>query len=70
MIYYKIGKLIKEDGRSYRELANKIGISYRTFALLAKAKTHADIVISTVILNKLCRFFKCKVNDLIEYSEK
>lgn len=68
MINYNVNRLIQKDGLPYRELTKRIGISYRTLALLAKAKTHNEIVISTVIIDKLCNYFKCRVEDVIVFK--
>jgi len=70
MIYYRVSQYIKKDGRSYRELAKMIDVSYRTLALLATSKNQKDIVISVTILDKLCKFFKAQPADLIYYKKK
>jgi len=70
MLYYNIGKLIKEDGTSYRALATKVGISYSTLANLATAKKQTDLEVSTVIINKICKYFKVQPADLMIYKKK
>ena len=64
MIHYLINDKIKNDPLSYRKLAAKLELSYTTIIKLAHAQTQKDIQISTVIINKLCRHFKCQPNDL------
>lgn len=68
MIYYSIGKRIKESGVSYRKLAEVIGLSYATIANLANAKNQDDYEVSSYALDKLCAYFKLQPADLLKYK--
>lgn len=68
MIYYSIGKHIKESGVSYRKLAEAIGLSYATVANLANAKNQEDYEVSSYVLNKICAYFKLQPADLLKYK--
>lgn len=70
MIIYYIPDLIKNSGKSYRTLADEIGLAYATIAKLANANNQNDYDISAYALDKLCKFFKCKVGDILEYKKR
>lgn len=46
------------------ELAEVTGISRVT---LSKIMNHADCNVTTDNLDKLCKFFECRIEQLIEY---
>lgn len=70
MIVYYISDLIRNSGKSYRTLADEIGLAYATIAKLANAKNQNDYDISAYALDKLCKFFKCKVEDVLKYKKQ
>lgn len=70
MIIYRISELIKSSGKSYRTLADETGLAYATIAKLANAKDQNDYDVSAYTLEKLCRYFRCKVSRLLEYRGK
>jgi DNA-binding Xre family transcriptional regulator len=59
---------MEKSGKSYRTLADDIGLAYATIAKLANAKDQNDYDISAYALDKLCRYFKCDVGDILEYK--
>lgn len=69
MIYYKIGKMLKESGKSYRALAKESGLAYMTIVKLIQAKSQDDYDVGAYSIDKLCAFFKCKPEDLIYYKK-
>ncbi|KGM93629.1 hypothetical protein ADU90_06030 (plasmid) [Clostridium botulinum] len=66
MIIVKLLDLIKERGISLRSVAIETGMSYNTLHKLAHNKTNS-IAYATII--QLCKFFNCRIEDVIEYIE-
>lgn len=67
VIEIKLRELIKKkgyEGVSYRKLAKEIGISHLPIWKMANGEAYNP---SLEMLDKLCRFFKCKPGDLLEY---
>ena len=66
VIKMRLQELIKEkgyEGVSYRKLAQEIGISHLPLWKMAKGESYNP---SLEMLDKLCRFFKCKPGDLLK----
>ncbi len=70
MIVYYIPDLIKNSGKSYRTLADEVGLAYATIAKLANAKNQNDYDISAYAMDKLCKYFKCRISDLLEHKRQ
>ncbi|CAG7839560.1 hypothetical protein Z959_13220 [Clostridium novyi B str. ATCC 27606] len=66
MIKVKILDLIKEKGVSLRSVAIKTGMSYSALHRLAHSKTYS---ISYATIIQLCKFFNCRIEDIIEYVD-
>jgi len=49
------------------EISEATGINRMT---LSKLLNHHDVNIQTDILERLCRYFKCQISDLVEYVEE
>ena len=70
MIQFKMkALLLKKQTKEARkitmyELAEVTGISRVT---LSKIMNHADCNVTTDNLDKLCKFFECRIEQLIEY---
>lgn len=70
MIYYKIPQLFEKSGKSYRQLAGEIGLAYVTIAKIANARTAKDYDLGSRVIDKLCRYFKCKPEDVLQYRKR
>ncbi|MBO5248920.1 MAG: helix-turn-helix transcriptional regulator [Clostridia bacterium] len=62
--YEPFYKTIKEKGISTYKLINEFGVSR---SLLDRLKHNKPI--STVTLNDLCTFLRCRVEDILIYTE-
>lgn len=64
MIICKLKQLRTQTGISQRELSNKTFIRYPTISEMERGlpKTY-----SVDNLNRLCEFFNCNIQDIIEY---
>jgi putative transcriptional regulator len=73
MIRYKLGELLEkkkfQDGRriSIQEVAAATGINRTT---LSKLLNHRGYVTGTDILDKLCIYFGCALDEIAEYVEE
>lgn len=52
---------------TYENLAAEVGLSKNTLNRLAEGKTDR---VDFLTLEKLCRYFRCKVGDLLVYEEQ
>lgn len=68
MIYYKIQNLFVKSGKSYRDLAKGIGLSYMTIFKIAHAKSSRDYDIGCRAIDKICKYFKCQPSDLLMFK--
>lgn len=59
--YNKLLKKIKSEGYKKTEFAEKVGISQNTLAKFSKNE-----FVSMEIIEKICMFFDCTFDDLIE----
>jgi len=72
MIEFKLNRLIRKKqldeshGVSNRELARQIGISH---VVLFKMRNNRPYNAGLRVIDKLCKFFKCKVGDVLEYRK-
>ena len=69
VIEIKLRELIKKKGYesvSYRKLAKQVGISHLPLWKMVKGEPYNP---SLDMLDKLCRFFKCKPGDILEYKK-
>ena len=67
MVKLKLEGIIKKrrlDGISSRELARRIGISH---VALYKMRNGLPYNPTLKMLDKLCSFFKCKIEDVLKY---
>lgn len=66
VIEIKLRELIKKkgyEGVSYRKLSKEIGISHLPLWKMVNGEEYNP---SLEMLDKLCRFFKCKPGELLE----
>lgn len=66
MIICKLDDLIWQHRTDAKTISNATGISPNTLSRWRNNKTGAY---ETKTLNTLCKFFDCKISDLIEYSK-
>lgn len=64
MIVFKLDDLIWQHRTTAEDINNKTGIGKST---LSTIRNNKNINISVHTLNKLCKYFNCKISDLIEY---
>ncbi len=64
MIVFKLDDLIWQHRTTAEDINNKTGIGKST---LSTIRNNKNINISVHTLNKLCKYFDCKISDLIEY---
>ena len=66
MIIFKLDDLIWEHRTTAEDIFQKTGIGKSTLSTLRNGK---NINISIKTLDRLCKYFKCKISDIIEYIE-
>jgi len=64
MIIIKLDDLIWERKTTAEAIAKATGLGCSTISKLRNSK---NVNISLVTLDKLCRYFDCKLTDLIDY---
>ena len=64
MIVFKLDDLIWQHRTTAEDINNKTCIGKST---LSTIRNNKNINISVHTLNKLCKYFDCKISDLIEY---
>lgn len=64
MIVFKLDDLIWQKRTTAEDIFQKTGIGKST---LSTIRNNKNINISIHTLNKLCKYFDCKIADLIEY---
>ena len=66
MIKVKLKELMWDFEVTAKEISQKTGISENTLTHI-KNKKHVNIELDTV--DKLCRFFNCRIQDLLEFHK-
>lgn len=72
MVIYKLTRLLEEKQRredrriTLSEVSKETGINRTTISRLADPR--GGYTTSTDILEKLCRYFGCKIGDLVEFT--
>lgn len=61
--YIGLWKLLLERGLQKQDLVEKVGLSSATVAKMGKGKP-----VSNKVLEKICKFLNCSVNDIISYE--
>ena len=65
MISYRpLHKLMRERGMSWEDLRIALGFSSAT-----SAKLHRGVPVNLDTIDRLCRYFGCRVQDVMEYEE-
>lgn len=64
MIVFKLDDLIWQHRTTAEDIFQKTGIGKST---LSTIRNNKNINISIHTLNKLCKYFNCKISDLMEY---
>lgn len=64
MIIVKVDKILNDMDRNIRWLANKADINYSTLYNFTYNKTNS---VNYDIIDKLCCFLNCNIQDVIEY---
>lgn len=67
MIKVKLQQLLDKEERSLNWVATKTNIAYTT---LHKFNSNKTTSVSYNVLEQLCKLFKCKIEDIIEYEEE
>ena len=62
--YKPLWKLLIDKDMTKKELMNAIKISKSTIDKMSRGE-----IVSLTILDKICKYFDCKVEDVIEYVE-
>lgn len=66
MIIFKLDDLIWEHRTTAEDIFQKTGIGKSTLSTIRNGK---NLNVSLRTLDRLCKYFKCKVSDIIEYVE-
>jgi len=69
VVSLRLNELIEKRGYGnlpYRRLAKEMGISHVPLWKMLNGKPYNP---SLEMLDKLCRFFKCRVDDILRYSK-
>lgn len=61
--YVGLWKLLLEKGLQKQDLVEKAGLSSTTVAKMGKGEP-----VSNKVLEKVCNFLECSVNDIISYK--
>ncbi len=62
--YKPLWKLLIDKDMTKKELMNAVKISKSTIDKMSRGE-----IVSLTILDKICKYFDCKVEDVIEYVE-
>jgi putative transcriptional regulator len=65
MIIIKLDDLIWHNKTTAEEISKQTGLGSSTISKLRNSK---NLNISLNTINKLCKYFNCKVSDLLEYT--
>lgn len=63
MSYIGLWKLLLEKGLQKKDLVDHAGLSSATVAKMGK-----DEPVSNKVLEKICKYLECSVNDIITYQ--
>lgn len=66
LIQIKLRELLKRERYSIKAVSDATGIHVNTLSVICNHKTNS---ISFPVLEKLCNFLKCGINDIIEYKK-
>ncbi len=66
MIVFKLDDLIWEHRTTAEDVFQKTGIGKSTLSTIRNGK---NLNISLKTLDRLCKYFKCNVSDIMEYIE-
>ena len=61
--YVGLWKLLLEKGLQKQDLVEQVGLSSATVAKMGKGEP-----VSNKVLEKICNFLECSVNDIISYQ--
>lgn len=61
--YVDLWKLLLERGLQKQDLVEQVGLSSATVAKMGRGEP-----VSNKVLEKICKFFECSVNDVISYQ--
>lgn len=61
--YLGLWKLLLEKGLQKQDLVDELGLSSATVAKMSKGQP-----VSNKVLEKICQFLDCNVNDIINYE--
>ncbi|RHF83440.1 helix-turn-helix domain-containing protein [Roseburia inulinivorans] len=61
--YVDLWKLLLERGLQKQDLVEQVGLSSATVAKMGRGEP-----VSNKVLEKICKFFECSVNDIISYQ--
>ena len=61
--YMGLWKILLEKGMKKQDLVEKVGLSSSTVAKMGKGEP-----VSNKVLEKLCAYFECNVNDIMKYD--
>ncbi|MBO6273262.1 helix-turn-helix transcriptional regulator [bacterium] len=64
MIVFKLDDLIWERRVTAKDIAEATGLGSSTISKLRNSK---NVNINTNTLDKLCKYFNCKLTDIIDY---
>lgn len=65
MINYRpLYKLMQERGMGWEELRIAVGFSSAT-----SAKLHRGVPVNLDTIDRICRYFGCRIEDLLEYED-
>ena len=62
--YRPLYRLMKERGIGWEELREGIGASPGT-----TAKIHRGVPVSMDVVDRICRYFGCRIEDILEYED-
>ena len=63
--YIGLWKLLIDKGMKKQDLVEKVGLSSATVAKMGKGEP-----VSNKVLDRLCTYFKCNVNDIIQFENE
>lgn len=61
--YLGLWKILLEKGMKKQDLVDKVGLSSTTVAKMGKEEP-----VSNKVIEKICNYLHCRVNDIIKYE--
>ena len=61
---FKLGKLLKDNNISINKLIRDTNTDFK---VIKRLMTGELVRIDISVLARLCRYFKCEINDIVEY---